>query len=58
MGIDPIVGGSGSNHPFIQELKMPVATAGVGDPGADAHAPNENLRIDLYLKGDGISRAF
>jgi acetylornithine deacetylase/succinyl-diaminopimelate desuccinylase-like protein len=23
----------------------------VGDPGAQTHAPNENMRIDLYLKG-------
>jgi acetylornithine deacetylase/succinyl-diaminopimelate desuccinylase-like protein len=23
----------------------------VGHPGAQAHAPNENIRIDLYLKG-------
>jgi acetylornithine deacetylase/succinyl-diaminopimelate desuccinylase-like protein len=47
----PMTGGSGPNFPFIHTLKLPVATAGVGYPGAQAHAPNENLRIDLYLKG-------
>jgi acetylornithine deacetylase/succinyl-diaminopimelate desuccinylase-like protein len=25
-------------------------TAGCGYPGSLAHAPNENMRIDLYLK--------
>ena len=51
MQIVPMTGGSGPNYPFIHDLKLPVATAGVGYPGAQAHAPNENMRIDLYLKG-------
>jgi succinyl-diaminopimelate desuccinylase len=46
----PMVGGSGPNYPFVHELKLPVATAGLGDPDTSAHAPNENIRIDLYLK--------
>jgi acetylornithine deacetylase/succinyl-diaminopimelate desuccinylase-like protein len=51
MQIVPMVGGSGPNYPFIHLLKLPVVTAGVGYPGSQAHAPNENMRIDLYLKG-------
>jgi acetylornithine deacetylase/succinyl-diaminopimelate desuccinylase-like protein len=51
MEIVPMVGGSGPNHPFIRHLKLPVVTAGVGHPGSHAHAPNENMRLDLYLKG-------
>ncbi len=51
MELVPMIGGSGPNYPFIHELKVPVATAGVGYPGSQAHAPNENMRIDLYLKG-------
>lgn len=47
----PMIGGSGPNYPFINLLGVPVATAGVGYPGSQAHAPNENLRLDLYLKG-------
>jgi acetylornithine deacetylase/succinyl-diaminopimelate desuccinylase-like protein len=47
----PMIGGSGPNHAFIDELKMPVATAGIAYPGTGAHAPNENIRLDLYLKG-------
>jgi acetylornithine deacetylase/succinyl-diaminopimelate desuccinylase-like protein len=47
----PLTGGSGPNHVFIHTLNLPVVTAGVGYPGSQAHAPNENLRLDLYLKG-------
>ena len=32
-------------------MKIPVATSGIGYPGSNAHAPDENIRIDLYLKG-------
>jgi acetylornithine deacetylase/succinyl-diaminopimelate desuccinylase-like protein len=51
MQIAPMIGGSGPNYPFIHILNLPVVTAGVGYPGSQAHAPNENMRIDLYLKG-------
>jgi acetylornithine deacetylase/succinyl-diaminopimelate desuccinylase-like protein len=50
MELVPMVGGSGPNYPFVHELKIPVATAGLGHPDTRAHAPNENIRIDLYLK--------
>jgi acetylornithine deacetylase/succinyl-diaminopimelate desuccinylase-like protein len=50
MELIPMVGGSGPNYPFVHELKIPVATAGLGHPDTRAHAPNENIRIDLYLK--------
>jgi acetylornithine deacetylase/succinyl-diaminopimelate desuccinylase-like protein len=50
MQMTPLSGGSGPNYPFVHELKLPVVTAGAGYPGTLAHAPNENLRIDLYLK--------
>ena len=50
MQIVPMIGGSGPNHAFIQELGVPVATAGLGYPDTRAHAPDENFRIDLYLK--------
>jgi acetylornithine deacetylase/succinyl-diaminopimelate desuccinylase-like protein len=46
----PLVGGSGPNHPFVHDLGLPVAMAGIGHPGTLAHAPNENVRLDLYLK--------
>jgi acetylornithine deacetylase/succinyl-diaminopimelate desuccinylase-like protein len=51
MQIVPMVGGSGPNHVFIEYLNVPIVSAGVGYPGTQAHAPNENMRLDLYLKG-------
>jgi acetylornithine deacetylase/succinyl-diaminopimelate desuccinylase-like protein len=50
MQLVPMVGGSGPNYPFVEILKLPVVTAGAGYPGTLAHAPNENIRLDLYLK--------
>ena len=46
----PMTGGSGPNYPFVHDLGLPVATAGLGYPETRAHAPNENIRLDLYLK--------
>jgi acetylornithine deacetylase/succinyl-diaminopimelate desuccinylase-like protein len=46
----PMTGGSGPNYPFVHDLGLPVATAGMGYPETRAHAPNENIRLDLYLK--------
>jgi acetylornithine deacetylase/succinyl-diaminopimelate desuccinylase-like protein len=51
MRIVPMTGGSGPNHAFIEYLNVPIASSGIGYPGTQAHAPNENIRIDLYLKG-------
>ncbi len=51
MAVVPMVGGSGPNHVFLEELDLPIATAGIGYPGTKAHAPNENVVIDMYLKG-------
>ena len=50
MQIVPMIGGSGPNHPFVHLLNLPVVTAGCGYPGTNAHAPNENIKLDLYLK--------
>lgn len=50
MRIIPMNGGSGPNAPFIHDLGLPVASAGLGHPDTRIHAPNENIRLDLYLK--------
>ena len=50
MALIPMSGGSGPNHPFVHDLGLPVATAGLGYPDTRGHAPNENIRIDLYAK--------
>jgi acetylornithine deacetylase/succinyl-diaminopimelate desuccinylase-like protein len=46
----PLSGGSGPNSPFVHDLGLPVATAGMGYTDSRGHAPNENIRLDLYLK--------
>jgi len=51
MQLVPMVGGSGPNYAFVHTLNLPVVTTGIGDPGSNAHAPDENIRVDLYLKG-------
>lgn len=50
MKLIPLSGGSGPNGPFVHELGLPVATAGLGYPDTRTHAPNENIRLDLYIK--------
>ncbi len=50
MRLVPLSGGSGPNAPFVHDLGLPVATAGLGYPDTRTHAPNENIRLDLYLK--------
>jgi acetylornithine deacetylase/succinyl-diaminopimelate desuccinylase-like protein len=48
---EPMIGGSGPNAIFKQYLGLPIVSAGIGHPGSQAHAPNENIRLDLYIKG-------
>lgn len=50
MLIVPITGGSGPNAAFIEELGVPIASLGMGYPGQCVHAPNENIRLDLFEK--------
>jgi acetylornithine deacetylase/succinyl-diaminopimelate desuccinylase-like protein len=50
MQLVPMTGGSGPSYPFVHDLMLPVATAGLGYPDTRIHAPNENIRVDLYLK--------
>jgi acetylornithine deacetylase/succinyl-diaminopimelate desuccinylase-like protein len=50
MEIMPMIGGSGPNYPFVHDLGLPVVTMGLGYPDTKAHAPNENIRIDLYAQ--------
>jgi acetylornithine deacetylase/succinyl-diaminopimelate desuccinylase-like protein len=50
MTLVPLTGGSGPSYPFVHDLGLPVATGGMGYPDTRTHAPNENIRVDLYLK--------
>jgi acetylornithine deacetylase/succinyl-diaminopimelate desuccinylase-like protein len=49
--VEPIIGGSGPNYPFIHVLGLPVVSAGIGYPGGRVHAPNENIRIADFING-------
>ena len=44
-GLDPAC-----EHFLARIDGVPVATAGFGHPDTRAHAPDENLRIDYYVK--------
>jgi acetylornithine deacetylase/succinyl-diaminopimelate desuccinylase-like protein len=49
--IEPIIGGSGPNYPFIHVLGLPLVSAGIGYPYAQVHAPNENIHLPTFVKG-------
>jgi len=49
--IYPISAGSGPMHLFRNLLGYPVVSAGCSHPEANTHAPNENLKIDSFIKG-------
>ena len=49
--IVPMVGGSGPNFMFMKYLGVPIITSGAGDAESRAHAPNESISLDLYVKG-------
>ena len=50
MQIMPMTGGSGPNYIVQQALQIPIATLGVGYPEGNAYAPNENIRLNDYIK--------
>jgi acetylornithine deacetylase/succinyl-diaminopimelate desuccinylase-like protein len=35
----------------VHVLKVPIGAAGLGYPGGRAHAPDENFRVDDFVKG-------
>ncbi|HET9015805.1 MAG TPA: M20/M25/M40 family metallo-hydrolase [Thermomicrobiaceae bacterium] len=49
--IYPMSGGSGPMDPFVRFLGVPIANVGIGYPDGLAHAPNEHVRIDDFVKG-------
>jgi len=49
--IYPLSAASGPMHLFRNLLGYPVASAGCSHPQANTHAPDENLRVDSFIKG-------
>ncbi len=46
----PMVGGSGPNFMFQKYLGVPIISSGAGDADSKAHAPNESISLDLFVK--------
>lgn len=49
--IYPTHGGSGPMYYLCQALGTPGVMAGIGYPGENIHAPNENIRLQDYFEG-------
>jgi acetylornithine deacetylase/succinyl-diaminopimelate desuccinylase-like protein len=49
--IYPTSAGSGPMHLFRNLLGYPVVSVGCSHPEANTHAPNENLKIESFIKG-------
>jgi len=47
----PMAAGSGPIYIFTDIARVPMTGAGVGYYGSRVHAPNENIRVEDYLKG-------
>lgn len=49
--IYPLSAGSGPMHLFRNFLGYPVVSVGCSQPQSNTHAPNENLKIESFIKG-------
>ena len=47
----PSMAGSGPMYSVTNTLGIPVASSGIDYPDNRLHAPNENIRLDCFLKG-------
>jgi len=50
-GEPPIVDGVSAEGTILKHVWIPCVLTGFANPGANLHAPNENIRIDDYLRG-------
>ena len=49
--IYPTMAGSGPMYPHSEALGVPAVLAGIGYPGVNVLAPNENIRLTDYFEG-------
>jgi acetylornithine deacetylase/succinyl-diaminopimelate desuccinylase-like protein len=49
--IVPAMAGTGPLYPFVATLGLPTADCGIGYPDAHIHAPDENIRVEDFLRG-------
>ena len=50
-GAPPIVNGVSAEGTILQHVWIPCVLTGFANPGANLHAPDENIRIDDYIRG-------
>jgi acetylornithine deacetylase/succinyl-diaminopimelate desuccinylase-like protein len=50
-GERPIVNGVSAEGTILKHVWIPCVLTGFASTGANLHAPDENIRIDHYLKG-------
>jgi acetylornithine deacetylase/succinyl-diaminopimelate desuccinylase-like protein len=50
-GAPPIVNGVSAEGTILKHVWIPCVLTGFANPGANLHAPNENVRIADYLRG-------
>lgn len=49
--LTPMAAGSGPIYVFTDITRIPMTGAGVGYYGSRVHAPNENIRVEDFIKG-------
>ena len=47
----PIVNGVSAEGTILKHVWIPCVLTGFANPGANLHAPNENITVAAYLKG-------
>ncbi|MFQ3567418.1 MAG: M20/M25/M40 family metallo-hydrolase [Aggregatilineales bacterium] len=47
----PIVNGVSAEGTILKHVWIPCVLTGFANPGANLHAPDENIRIDAYIQG-------
>jgi len=47
----PVVNGVSAEGAILQHVWIPCVLTGFANPGANLHAPDENIEVDKYLKG-------
>ena len=50
-GEKPIVNGVSAEGTILKHVWIPCVLTGFANPGANLHAPDENIRLDAYLQG-------
>ena len=50
-GQPPIVNGVSAEGTILRHVWIPCVLTGFASPGANLHAPDENIRIDHYIQG-------